>query len=66
VLDLPSMQVAALWVFAALPPAVLNYLVAEQYNQEPHKVASLVLLSNLGSLVVMPVVLGLVFAAGYV
>ena len=38
----------------------------EQYQQEPHAVASLVLLSNLGSLVVMPIVLGLVFAAGYV
>ncbi|MEC7432418.1 MAG: AEC family transporter, partial [Pseudomonadota bacterium] len=35
-------------------------------QQEPHAVASLVLLSNLGSLVVMPIVLGLVFAAGYV
>jgi len=66
ILDLPGLQVAALWVFAALPPAVLNYMVAEQYQQEPHKVASLVLLSNLGSLVVMPIVLGLVFAAGYV
>ncbi|MFV8569611.1 AEC family transporter [Marinobacter sp. SBS5] len=64
-LDLPGLQVAALWVFAALPPAVLNYMVAEQYRQEPHKVASLVLISNLGSLVVMPIVLGLVFAAGY-
>ncbi len=66
ILDLPGMQVATLWVFAALPPAVLNYIVAEQYRQEPHKVASLVLLSNLGSLVVMPVVLGLVFAQGYI
>ncbi|MDX1598085.1 MAG: AEC family transporter [Marinobacter sp.] len=66
ILDLPGLQVASLWVFAALPPAVLNYMVAEQYQQEPHKVASLVLLSNLGSLVVMPIVLGLVFAAGYV
>jgi hypothetical protein len=65
ILDLPSLQVAALWVFAALPPAVLNYMVAEQYQQEPHKVASLVLLSNLGSLIVMPIVLALVFAAGY-
>lgn len=65
-LDLPGMQVASLWVFAALPPAVLNYMVAEQYRQEPHKVASLVLLSNLGSLVVIPIVLGLVFAQGYV
>lgn len=64
-LDLPGLQIAALWVFAALPPAVLNYMVAEQYQQEPHKVASLVLLSNLGSLIVMPIVLGLVFAADY-
>jgi len=66
ILDLPGLQVAALWVFAALPPAVLNYMVAEQYQQEPHKVASLVLLSNLGSLIVIPVVLGLVFAADYI
>lgn len=65
VLDLPGIQVASLWVFAALPPAVLNYMVAEQYRQEPHKVASLVLISNLGSLAVMPIVLGLVFSAGY-
>ncbi|MBK1886567.1 AEC family transporter [Marinobacter sp. DY40_1A1] len=65
-LDLPGLQIASLWVFAALPPAVLNYMVAEQYQQEPHKVASLVLLSNLGSLIVMPIVLGLVFAAGYI
>ncbi|MFW5824157.1 MAG: AEC family transporter [Marinobacter sp.] len=65
-LDLPGLQAASLWVFAALPPAVLNYMVAEQYRQEPHKVASLVLISNLASLVVMPVVLGLVFSAGYV
>lgn len=62
-LDLQGLQVAALWVFAALPPAVLNYMLAEQYRQEPHKVASLVLIGNLGSLVVMPVVLGLVFAS---
>ncbi|PMR67324.1 AEC family transporter [Halomonas heilongjiangensis] len=61
-LGLDGLQAAALWVFAALPPAVLNYLVAEQYRQEPHKVASLVLIGNLGSLVVIPVVLAVVFA----
>lgn len=61
-LDLDSLSVASLWVFAALPPAVLNYLVAEQYRQEPHRVASLVLIGNLGSLVVMPLVLWLVFS----
>ncbi|MFG6157888.1 AEC family transporter [Halomonas sp. 1390] len=64
-LKLSGLQAAALWVFAALPPAVLNYLVAEQYRQEPHKVASLVLIGNLGSLVVMPVVLILVFTHVY-
>jgi predicted permease len=61
-LGLTGLQAAVLWIFAALPPAVLNYLVAEQYRQEPHRVASLVLIGNLGSLIVMPVVLGLVFA----
>lgn len=65
-LELQGLQIAALWVFAALPPAVLNYMLAEQYRQEPHKVASLVLIGNLGSLLVMPVVLGLVFSAGYI
>jgi len=64
-LDLTGLQAAALWVFAALPPAVLNYLVAEQYRQEPHKVASLVLIGNLGSLLVMPIVLALVFMHVY-
>ncbi len=63
-LDLSGLQAATLWVFAALPPAVLNYLVAEQYRQEPHTVASLVLIGNLGSLVVMPVVLAVLFAQG--
>ncbi|TLF47511.1 AEC family transporter [Halomonas urmiana] len=64
-LELSGLQAAALWVFAALPPAVLNYLVAEQYRQEPHKVASLVLIGNLGSLMVMPLVLILVFTHVY-
>lgn len=61
-LDLQGLQASALWVFAALPPAVLNYLLAEQYRQEPHKVASLVLIGNLGSLIVMPIVLACIFA----
>ena len=63
-LDLQGIQAASLWVFAALPPAVLNYLLAEQYRQEPHKVASLVLIGNLGSLIVMPLVLGFIFVSG--
>ena len=56
-LDLSTTHYALLLVFAALPPAVLNVLVAEQYQQEPDRVASIVLLGNLASLVIMPVVL---------
>jgi predicted permease len=51
-----------LWVFAALPPAVLNFIFAEQYRQEPDKVAAIVMIGNVGTLVVMPVVLALVLA----
>jgi predicted permease len=56
-LDLEPMQQSILLVFGALPPAVLNYLMAEQYRQEPERVASIVLLGNLSALAVMPVVL---------
>lgn len=56
-LGLDSMQQSILLVFGALPPAVLNYLMAEQYRQEPEKVASIVLLGNLSALIVMPIVL---------
>jgi predicted permease len=61
-LDLDPVQQSILLVFGALPPAVLNYLMAEQYRQEPEKVASIVLLGNLSALAVMPVVLA--FALG--
>lgn len=46
-----------LLIFACLPPAVLNYMVSEIYQQEPHKVASIVLIGNLMSLLTMPLVL---------
>lgn len=61
-LPLNPLQTATLLVFAALPPAVLNYLVAEQYKLASHKVASLVLIGNLGSLIVMPLTLAAAFA----
>ena len=52
-----SQQWAILLVFSALPPAVLNYMVAEQYHQEPARVASIVLLGNFASILTLPVVL---------
>lgn len=56
-LDLPEVQAAQLLVFAALPPAVLNFMLAERYNVEPRKVAAVVLLGNLASLAIIPAVL---------
>jgi predicted permease len=53
-----------MYLFAALPPAVLCYVVAEQYNQEPEKVAAIVLLGNLCAVLFVPVGLWLGFRAG--
>ena len=57
VLRLPPEQSAILLIFGALPPAVLNYVFAERYHQEPHKVASIVFVGNLASLAVIPLAL---------
>lgn len=56
-LDLPPVQAGMLLLFAALPPAVLNFLVAERFNQQPDQVAAMVLFANAASLVVIPLVL---------
>ena len=58
-LDLPPREQALLLVFGALPPAVLNYMFAERYNQEPDKVASMVLIGNLAAVVFLPIALAL-------
>lgn len=56
-LQLQPQHFAYLLLFAALPPAVLNYMVSERYNQEPHLVAAIVLIGNVGSLLFIPIVL---------
>jgi malate permease and related proteins len=58
-LALNESDAAMLMVFGALPPAVLNYVFAERYLQEPAKVASIVMIGNLGSLVFVPLALAL-------
>lgn len=40
-----------LLLFGALPPAVLNFMFAERFKQEPDKVASIVIMGNLAALV---------------
>ncbi|MBV2262974.1 MAG: AEC family transporter, partial [Thauera sp.] len=59
-LELPPREQALLLVFGALPPAVLNYMFAERYGQEPDKVASMVLIGNLAAVVFLPIALALV------
>jgi len=59
-LGLQGRDAAMLLVFGALPPAVLNFLFAERYKQEPQRVASIVLIGNLAALVFLPLALVLV------
>lgn len=59
-LGLQGRDAAMLLVFGALPPAVLNFLFAERYKQEPQRVASIVLIGNLGALISLPLALALV------
>ena len=55
--SLPVEQIPILILFSVLPPAVLNFLIAEQFDQEPHLVASIVLVGNLASILTIPLVL---------
>lgn len=55
VLTLNAAQRGQMYLFAALPPAVFCFMVAEQYRQEPDKVASIVLLGNLSALGFVPI-----------
>jgi predicted permease len=59
-LRLDPVQQGLLILFGSLPPAVLNFMVAEQFRQEPGKVASIVVIGNLLSILFVP--LGLAIA----
>ena len=60
VIELSQQEQALLLVFGALPPAVLNFIFAERYNQEPEKVASMVVIGNVASLAFLSVALAIV------
>jgi len=59
VLGLDRAQQGLLLLFGCLPPAVLNFMVAEQFQQEPGKVASIVLIGNVMAIVFVPLGLAL-------
>ena len=59
-LPMTKEQMGLVFLFGSLPPAVLNFLVADYYKQEPEKVASIVLVGNIASVIFIP--FGLLFA----
>jgi predicted permease len=58
-LPLDPIQRGALFLFAALPPAVFNFLLADRFNRSPEAVASMVLIGHLFALVFLPLGLAL-------
>lgn len=56
-LPLSDLQRGAFVLFAALPPAVFNYLLADRFGREPERVASIVMAGHLASAVVLPLAL---------
>lgn len=60
VLPMDDVHRGALFVFAALPPAVFNYLLADRYERSASDVAAMVLIGHVLSLVFLP--LGLAIA----
>lgn len=59
-LGLQPADKALFLLYGAMPPAVMNYILAERYNQEPDKVASIVMMGNLLTLGVLPLALAIV------
>jgi predicted permease len=59
-LDLQGIARSMLILFSALPPAVMQFLLAERYQQEPERVAAMILLGN--ALAILFVPLGLALA----
>ncbi len=56
-LELTRLEQGVLFLFGALPPAVMNFMFAEHYDQEPEKVAAMVLFGNTFSIISLPLAL---------
>lgn len=62
IIPLSELNQNILILFGVLPPAVVNFMLAEQYDCEAEKVASMVLIGNLASMVSIPLVLFLLLS----
>ena len=50
ILPIPESMRGVLLLYAALPPAVMNYIFAEQYQQNPELVSAIVVVGNIASI----------------
>ncbi|MAD41844.1 MAG: transporter [Arcobacter sp.] len=57
IFDYTTLQASLIILFGALPPAVINSIMAEKYNYDAITVASIVAIGNIASLIVIPIVL---------
>ena len=60
-IPLQGLERGALILFACLPPAVFNYMLADKFQVEPNKVASTVIVGHLLSLAFLPLGIWLAF-----
>jgi malate permease and related proteins len=54
VVPLEGVARGALILFACMPPAVFNFMIADRYKVQPEKVASIVLVGHVASLALLP------------
>ena len=59
-LPLNTLEWKMLLIYAVLPPALLNYLMAENLQIEPDKMAAIVLYGNASAVLVIPIALSFV------
>ncbi len=59
-LGLEGVEKAILILYGALPPAMINYVFAERYQQHPDEVAAVVLIGNIAAVLVIPLVLAVI------
>ena len=57
ILPMSAPMQRVLLLYAALPPAVMNYIFAERYKQDPGLVSAIVVVGNIASIVFIPLAL---------
>ena len=60
-IPLQGLERGALILFACLPAAVFNFMLADKFQVQPHKVASTVIIGHIMSLVFLPIGIWLAF-----